>query len=335
MMNIVPLFTKTRFVAISVFSGLGLLAVSFNPLSQQKYSDHKELKETDARKYITENVIILVIDGPRMSETFGDTSYQYIPNLARVLAPQGVLLKNFRNNGPTYTNAGHTAITTGVYQKINNSGLELPKNPSMFQYFLKEKNISKEKAWIIASKGKLNILANTKEKCWRNQYQPSAFCGINGSGAGYTSDEKNFADALRILGEHHPKLTLINLLEVDVNGHANLWERYLNAIRKTDQKALELWNFIENDSIYKGKTTLFITNDHGRHLNGRRDGFISHGDNCEGCRSIYLVALGPDFKKNVSLPNKYEQIDISRTIAEMLHFEFPVTQGKVMMDIFR
>jgi phosphopentomutase len=124
-------------------------------------------------------------------------------------------------------------------------------------------------------------------------------------------------------------------LEVDVNGHANLWDGYLKALKHTDQKARELWDFIQNDSIYKGKTALFITNDHGRHLKGHKDGFVSHGDNCEGCRSIYLVALGPDFKTNSSISNRYELIDISPTVAEMLHFDFPVSQGKVMTDIFR
>jgi predicted AlkP superfamily pyrophosphatase or phosphodiesterase len=326
-MNWSNLFRKKRFLLASTLAVFVLAILSFQT---KKYDD----LPTD-RKYTTENIVILVIDGPRMTETFGDTTYKYIPNLANVLAPQGVLLKNFRNNGPTYTNAGHTAITTGVYQRINNSGLELPKNPSIFQYFLKEKGLSKESAWIIASKGKLNILANTKNKKWRNQYTPSSFCGINGSGLGYTADEKNFSDALRILGQYHPKLTLINLLEVDVNGHANLWEGYLKAIQRTDQKALELWNFIENDSIYKGKTTLFITNDHGRHSKGHKDGFVSHGDNCEGCRSIYLIALGPDFKKNSILPNRYEQIDISKTIAEMLHFNEPVSEGQIMKDLFK
>ena len=326
-MNWSNLYRKNRFLLASVSAVFVLAILSFQT---KNYDD----VPTD-RKYTTENIVILVIDGPRMTETFGDTTYKYIPNLANVLAPQGVLLKNFRNNGPTYTNAGHTAITTGVYQRINNSGLELPKNPSIFQYFLKEKGLSKESAWIIASKGKLNILANTKNKKWRNQYTPSSFCGINGSGLGYTADEKNFSDALRILGQYHPKLTLINLLEVDVNGHANLWEGYLKAIQRTDQKALELWNFIENDSIYKGKTTLFITNDHGRHSKGHKDGFVSHGDNCEGCRSIYLIALGPDFKKNSILPNRYEQIDISKTIAEMLHFNEPVSEGQIMKDLFK
>lgn len=287
------------------------------------------------KEYKTEYVIVLVIDGPRMTETFGDTSYQYIPNLARILAPQGVLLRGFKNNGVTHTNPGHTAITTGVYQNLKNNGLELPKNPSMFQYFLKEKHLDSTQSWVISSKGKLNVLANTKNKKWANKYLPSQYCGVNGEGMGYSNDMFTWQFAQDILKKHHPILSLINLLEVDVNGHQNLWPEYLEGIRKTDKTALDLWNLIQLDSIYKDKTTLFITNDHGRHLDGHKDGFVSHGDNCEGCRSIYLVALGPDFKQNVELKTSYELIDISATISEMLHFNYPISKGKVMTDLFK
>jgi hypothetical protein len=287
------------------------------------------------KKYQSEYVIVLIIDGPRMSETFDDTSYQYIPNLARVLAPQGVLVKTFRNNGPTYTNAGHTAITTGNYQSINNSGLELPKNPSMFQYFLKEKNLDSTHAWVIASKGKLDILTNTKNKEWKNQFTPASYCGVNGKGLGYTADKYTWRDAQVILKKYHPNLSLINLLEVDSKGHQADWNGYLQGLKNTDQIALELWNFIQSDEVYKDKTTLIITNDHGRHLDGKRSGFVNHGCNCEGCRRIYLIALGPDFKSNTVLNNNYEQIDISATIAEILGFSFPISDGKVMTDLFK
>jgi hypothetical protein len=282
----------------------------------------------------TQNVIILVIDGPRYSETFGDPELKYIPHLSADLAPQGVLIKKFRNNGPTYTNAGHSAITTGVYQRINNNGEELPKNPGMFQYFLKEKNLDSTHAWVIASKGKLSILGNTKNRNWKNQFQPSLYCGIDGKGEGYTPDVYNWRDAQRILKQYHPKLALINMLEVDVRGHQNEWPEYLQALKNTDQIAFDLWNFIQSDSIYRDKTTLFITNDHGRHLDGHKDGFISHGDNCEGCRQIYMIALGPDFKKNTVLTEMYEQIDISKTISYMLDFSMPTSDGVIMEELF-
>jgi len=251
-----------------------------------------------------------------------------------VLAPQGVLVPKFRNNGPTYTNAGHTAITTGVYQKINNSGLELPKNPSMFQYFLQQKGLDSTQAYVIASKGKLNILANTKDKAWKNVNCPSQFCGTDGRGIGYTNDAYTWRDAQSIFSKYHQKLTLMNLLECDVRGHQHQWKEYLEALKRTDNLALNLWNFIQSDPIYKDKTTLFITNDHGRHPDGHKDGFVSHGDKCEGCRSIYLVAIGPDFKTNLTLNSAYEQIDISATIAELLGFDFPVSKGRVMRQLF-
>ena len=285
------------------------------------------------KQFKTENVIILVIDGPRLTETFGDSTFQYIPNLSGVLAKQGVLFPNFRNNGPTYTNAGHTAISTGHYQRIKNNGLELPKRPSIFQYFLKEKGLESNQAWIIASKGKLDILSNTKDKNWKNKYNPSSFCGVDGKGIGYTADKYTWRDAKQLLSTHHPKLSLINLLEVDVKGHQNNWDGYLKGLRNTDLIAKELWEFIQSDEVYRNKTTLFITNDHGRHLNGVKNGFVNHGDNCEGCRRIYLVAIGPDFKANTVVKHPYELIDISMTIAHMLHFSIPTSEGKVIKEL--
>jgi predicted AlkP superfamily pyrophosphatase or phosphodiesterase len=291
-------------------------------------------KKVENRTIKTEYIVVLVIDGPRFSETFGDTSFTYIPNLAKELAPQGVLVKNFKNKGVTLTNSGHTAITTGTYQNVKNDGTELPKNTSLFHYYLSQVDPDVTKTWVIASKGKLDILASTSDRKWKDSIKPSVFCGIEGKGGGYAKDDKTFEAVLSIFTNHHPKLSLINLLEVDVKGHANDWEGYLQAIRNTDVYAKRLWDFIQADSMMQGKTTLFITNDHGRHKDGHKDGFISHGDMCSGCRDIYLVALGPDFKVNTVIDEKYEQLDISKTISYMFNFKMPTSKGKVMEALF-
>jgi hypothetical protein len=115
-------------------------------------------------KYKTENVIVLIMDGPRYTETWGDSTHQYIPHMANDMAQHGVIYSDFRNNGPTYTNAGHTAICTGIYQRIDNMGKELPKKPSMFQYWLKAKGKPQNAAYVIASKDKLEILTNCKDR---------------------------------------------------------------------------------------------------------------------------------------------------------------------------
>lgn len=284
--------------------------------------------------YTTKHVVVLVIDGPRYTETYGDSTYQYIPNLGKVLSKEGVLYTNFRNNGPTYTNAGHTAITTGNYQGISNAGKELPKNPSIFNYYLKQSGCEKDQAWIVSSKGKLEILANTKNADWWNTYMPMTYCGAQGNSSGYEGDLKTYQQVKKVLNLHAPKLTLINLLEVDVNGHQNNWPGYLQGLRNTDSLAAEIWKLIQTNPTMKNKTTLLITNDHGRHLDGHKNGFVNHGDNCEGCRKISLLAIGPDFKRNLRLSTPAETIDISATIAELLQFQMKTTKGRVLQELF-
>ncbi len=285
----------------------------------------------------TEHVIILVIDGVRHTETFGDSTFQNIPNLKYKLAPQGILNTNFRANPPrTTTNAGHTAMTTGRNQRIRNDGSQLPRFPSMFQYFMKTHDIHKDKLWVISSKGKLSILGNTKHRKWRDLYQPHVFCGRNGNGKDYVGDSRTWEKVKQVVQTYAPKLMLINLLAPDARAHANNWEGYIEAIKQSDKYALELWEMIQSHPEMKDKTTLFITTDHGRNADGYKDGFISHGPGTDSNRRIFLLTLGPDTKKGIQIEQaKHELIDLPATIAHFFNFSMPTSRGKVMHELFR
>lgn len=279
--------------------------------------------------------IILVLDGPRWSETWGDSTHQYIPNLANTLKKEGTFFSNFQNKGRTYTNSGHTALTTGVYQTISNLGKQLPRNPSIFQYYLKQYKQEKTKAWVLTSKGKLEMLANTKNKQWWNTYMPSTYCGVKGSGIGYPNDRDIVPSFKKILLENKPTISIINLLDIDSWGHQGNWERYIAAIKELDQITLDLWQTIQNDPVMKDQTAIYITNDHGRHLDGKKKGFESHGCRCEGCRHISLLAIGPDFQKDVVISKEYEMIDIPATIAHMLQIAMPTAKGKAIDELIQ
>jgi arylsulfatase A-like enzyme len=288
------------------------------------------------KQYKTENIIVLVIDGPRYSETWGENDHLYIPNLDTLLAPKGIIYTSFFNNGVTYTTPGHTSITTGAYQNIDNNGNELPKNPSFLQKWLRHTNKSPDCAWIIASKDKLEVLANTTDLKWKNSFMPSTNCGINGAGvgSGYRSDSLTQIEVLNVLNTHHPNLVFVNYKEPDASGHIANWQGYLNGIKDCDNYVKQVWEFIQIDPVYKDKTTLFITNDHGRHLNGVNDGYVSHGDNCEGCRHIFLYAFGPDFKQNVIETKSRELIDVHATIIELFGIDGQYSNGEVMKELF-
>ncbi len=281
----------------------------------------------------TQNIIILVIDGTRYSETW-DVTPGIIPNLSTQLRGRGVFFSNFRNDAYTYTNSGHTAITTGINQPIDNYGKELPANPSIFQQWLKQAKKPASKAWIISSKDKLDILGNTSDSLWHNQYLPSLNCGVNGPGSGYRADSLTLVEVKRVLSSDKPNLMLINFMEPDGYAHAQNWEKYLRGIARDDRYAKQLWDFLQKDKNYRKKTTLLITTDHGRHLDGIDGAWIDHGDNCEGCQKIFLLALGPDFKRGRTVDTKYTLVDISATVAKLMGFSFEQSQGQVMKELF-
>lgn len=282
----------------------------------------------------TENVILLVIDGPRITETWEHPYQLYIPNRIKLLK-EGVYISNFMHNGTTLTMSGHSSILNGYYENLNNEGLEFPSHPSIFQYFLKSSNKSSEKAWLITSKDKLAKIGNCTNAEWKDTYLPSLDCGRNGLNNGYRSDVSTIDRFKEIATTHQPNLVMINLKDVDVYGHENDWENYQNAIKKTDEQINEVWHFIQSSANYKNKTTLIVTNDHGRHSD-EFGGFRHHGDACIGCKHIEFLAIGPDFKKNVIINHgNYEMIDIAKTVGVLLNFNADLAQGKVIKDIFQ
>jgi hypothetical protein len=282
----------------------------------------------------TENVIIIVVDGARYSETWGDYTRQNIPNQFNLYF-KGVLLTNFQNMGTTNTDSGHDAISTGNYEDLENNGHVLPQYPSIFQSFLKSTGKPAEKAWVVASKDKLQILGNCIQEEWADKYKPRTDCGNNGLFSGYRSDDTTVKRAKSVMAKYKPNLMLINLKDPDYFGHSSSWTSYIKGLKSADENIKDLYDFIQNDDNYRGKTTIMITNDHGRHLPGVEDGFVNHGDGCEGCRHIQFLALGPDFKEGVGFQNPYEQIDISATVAKLLNFKMETSKGKVMTQLFK
>jgi hypothetical protein len=311
---------------LRIFNFFALFLFSAHFLSAQ---------ENNVSTFKTKHHFIIVLDGPRWSETWGDSTHQYIPNQFNTLKKEGVFFSNFKNNGVTLTNSGHGALITSVYQRLPNNGKKNPKNPSIFQYYLKEKNVDKRKAWILTSKGKLEMLGNTSNKNWWNMYLPSTYCGVNGSGIGYPSDRLMYPTFKELILEHKPHLALINLIDMDAWAHQGRWDKYIAAIQELDMFVMDLWNTIQNDPELKDQTAIYITNDHGRHLDGVKKGFESHGCSCDGCRHISLLAIGPDFEKGKTVDAPYEMIDIPATIAYLTNVNMPTAKGKPILDLLK
>lgn len=290
---------------------------------------------TSSASYLAKNVFVIVIDGARWGETWGYPSQSLIPYQRQQLKPQAVFCSNFINDGLTKTISGHAAITTGCYEELENTGDEYPSRPSVMQAWLAKTDKPKEATWIITSKDKLYVLGDCKDQNWQGRFLPSLDCGISGAGSGYREDTATVGSLKNIITQHHPVFAIVNFRNPDYSGHQGSWDGYINGIKSTDSLAWVIINYIEADNVYTGKTAYFITNDHGRHLNEVADGFVSHGDDCIGCRKISLLSIGPDFKQNDSVATKYSHINLSATIAELMGLGREENNSKVMWDIFK
>lgn len=291
-------------------------------------------KDFPTTTYKTQNVIVVVVDGARYTETWGEPNHQFIPHRSAMLS-EGVFCNQFYNNGTTSTVPGHAAMCTGLYENLNNGGAEYPTRPSIFQYWLKTFNRPKSEAWVITTKDKLEVLSDCKDINWKGTFCPTTDCGVNGLGSGYREDSTTFKNLTTIVSTNHVRLAIVNFKQPDAAGHANDSMAYLQGIIDTDNYIYKLWLQIQSDNFYKDRTTLIVTNDHGRHTAGYLDGFVSHGDGCNGCRHVEFFAMGPDFKQGYVSTTPYEQTDIASTIAELMGFSMPTSDGKVMRDIFK
>lgn len=294
----------------------------------------KQLASIQPHKpYKSKKLIVVLIDGPRWEETWGDSTHQYQPYMASYLRNEGCIFTNFNNLGYTITNPGHCAVLTGNYESLANNGAQLPSYPSLAQTFLQKTQHDSTSAWLITSKDKLEIFKTCLQSSWSNQYMPSVDCGVGGLGTGYRHDSITFLNAMNVLQNSHPDFMFISFRDPDFSAHANDWNGYLEGIKRGDKYVYELFNFLQTDTVYKNQTTFVVTNDHGRHPDNL-GGFTSHGDNCSGCKHINLFIAGPDIKKNQIITTFAEQIDLHFTLSHIHGLTNLYSKGKLIPGIF-
>ena len=267
-----------------------------------------------------QNVIIAVVDGARYTETF-DNGGTHIPHMYDDLRPSGYLYTNFRiaDEGKTETNPGHSTILSGTWQQIANDGSQRPTYPTVFEYIRKEDLNPQSDCYVVTGKAKLDILTYSIFPDYGSLY------GGTWVGDDNRDDALTYSKAISVMQNFHPKILLINFAGVDVAGHSGNWSNYIAAITNADNLVYQLWQHIQaGDYGYTvSNTTLFITNDHGRHTTD----FSGHGDDCEGCEHIMLLAIGRNVTPGVENSDLHYQIDIAPTVGDLLGFSTPEAVG--------
>jgi hypothetical protein len=125
------------------------------------------------------------------------------------------------------------------------------------------------------------------------------------------------------LKEYKPRILYLASDETDDMAHAGNYKMYLTQAHQEDAYLQELWQYLQTDPVYKDKTTLIITCDHGRG-DVPLDAWRSHGAGIKSSEQTWFAIIGPDTPSDGVIKTQtitYHQ-QLAQSMAELLGFDF-------------
>ena len=149
-----------------------------------------------------------------------------------------------------------------------------------------------------------------------------------------SADELSVYVMRQLMRQFAPSLLWITLHDMDV-AHSGAYSLYLEGIQRTDRLCAEIWQMIENDPEYKGRTTMFILPDFGRDsdFSASGNGFQHHRTGDPLSRTTWMMALGPHIRQNRTVDRPLDSLDLLPTLGAMMNFATPTASGKPIVEV--
>src|SRR5438046_9215252 len=125
-----------------------------------------------------------------------------------------------------------------------------------------------------------------------------------------------------------PSRLPVTLHDIDV-AHSGAVSLYIDGIQRCDRLCAELWQAIQKDPEYAGRTTMFILPDFGRDsdIDSGGNGFQHHRTGDQISRTTWMIVLGPGIRQNVVVDRPLESIDLVPTLGGLLGFDAGYSRG--------
>jgi arylsulfatase A-like enzyme len=133
--------------------------------------------------------------------------------------------------------------------------------------------------------------------------------------------------------KNQPRVLWWALKDSDDWAHADRYDRYLEFLHMADRLIGELWNTIQAMDFYRDKTTLIITGDHGRGLQGKD--WAEHDITIPGSDDIWLAVIGPDTPDlgEMTTPGTVYQGQVAATILHYLGVDYLKLDPKALPPV--
>ena len=294
------------------------------------------------------NLFIIVMNGVRYNDAFGEKNHLYIDNIWNKLRPLGTICTKFENRELTLPIPAQMSLLTGVWHVFKNPFSETirPAFPTLFEYWNSARKDSGNSCYFASSRPKFEILTCSGHVEFGTRFAPV----FEADKEEKVNENAIYEKALPHIMEKHPSFVYLSLNagggtdtpekelvaqcplkgQKDACGGAATLNAYYESIILMDQIAYDLWDRIQKVEAYKDKTVFLVLSDHGRHT----DDYHGYGDKCRGCTQLYLLAMGPGIKKNFVSNKERTLIDICRTAGALLNIPTPYAKGDVMKELF-
>jgi hypothetical protein len=147
-------------------------------------------------------------------------------------------------------------------------------------------------------------------------------------------DELSVYIARQLMRRLAPSLLWITLHDIDV-AHSGAFSLYLEGIRRSDRLCAEIWNTIQSEPEYAGKTTLFILPDFGRDsdISPGGNGFQHHRTGDPTSRTTWMMVLGPGVRENHIVERPVDSTDLVPTLGSLLGFTPNLCHGQPLPEV--
>lgn len=153
------------------------------------------------------------------------------------------------------------------------------------------------------------------------------------SGGPTSGDELTYLVSKEVMRKFSPRLLVIIFSDVEV-AHFGSYALHVAGIRTGDRLAHQLWQDIETDPEYKGKTTMFILPEFGRDPDGSiTNGFFNHRSDTESTRSTWMMTMGSAVEKPGLVERPIRHVDLCSTVAGLLGCRPIEAQGVPIAEV--
>jgi hypothetical protein len=161
----------------------------------------------------------------------------------------------------------------------------------------------------------------------------SALASFVHTGGPTSGDELTFYMAREVMRKFSPRVLTVAFSDVEA-AHFGSYALHLSGIKTADRLAYQLWQEVETNPDYRGKTTMVILPEFGRDPDGSStNGFFNHRANEDSTRDTWMMALGAAVERPQVVERPIRHVDLCPTLAGLLGCRSMDVQGAMLTEL--